>query len=446
MDFNPSPLARQWCDRLNAFIDHYVLPYNAAWHAAVQAGDYPPPFLEDLKALAREEGLWNLFLPTLCDDEPGTRLSNLDYAPLAEAMGRLPWTAEVFNCSAPDTGNIELLHRFASPTQRAQWLQPLLHGQCRSAFAMSEPDVASSDPTNLQTTVRRDNAGRSGAAGDTLVLNGRKWFITGAAHPQCQLLIVLCRNADGEEDASSHSHDLHRCHSMVLVPLDTPGVEVVRNIRVLHHHAPEGHCEIRMHNVRVPATALLGAWGQGFAMAQARLGPGRVHHCMRTIGQCELALSLATERALERTAFGKPLAEQANVQEWIAESRIEIDQARLLVLHAAWLLDQGASADAADARQVRAQVAAIKVVAARLQQRVVDRAMQIFGAMGLSPDTPLAALWTWGRALRLMDGPDEVHLRTVARHELAQARAGLGASAAWFTTPEQLRALPHLSA
>ena len=223
-------------------------------------------------------------------------------------------------------------------------------------------------------------------------------------------------------------------------------MQIVRNISVLHQHAPEGHCEILLQGVRVPAGQLLGDWGTGFAMAQARLGPGRVHHCMRTIGQCELALSLATERALERTAFGKPLAEQANVQEWIAESRIEIDQARLLVLQAAWLLDQGESADGADARQVRAQVAAIKVVAARLQQRVVDRAMQIFGAMGLSPDTPLAALWTWGRALRLMDGPDEVHLRTVARHELAQARAGLGASAAWFTTPEQLRAPPHLSA
>ena len=436
MDFAPSPLARHWHGRLTAFMDRYLLPYNAAWHAAVGAGDYPPPFLEDLKALAREEGLWNLFLPTLGDDEPGTRLSNLDYAPLAEAMGRLPWAAEVFNCHAPDTGNIELLHRFATPAQRAQWLVPLLGGQMRSAFAMSEPDVASSDPTNLQTTVRRE--------GDTLVLSGRKWFITGAAHPQCRLLIVLCRNADADSASSHDSHNSHQSHSMVLVPVDAPGVQIVRNISVLHHHAPEGHCEILLQGVRVPADHLLGDWGAGFAMAQARLGPGRVHHCMRTIGQCELALSLATERALERTAFGKPLAEQANVQEWIAESRIEIDQARLLVLYAAWLLDQGDAA--ADARQVRAQIAAIKVVAARLQHRVVDRAMQVFGAMGLSPDTPLAAFWTWGRALRLMDGPDEVHLRTVARHALAQARAGLGASAAWFTTPEQLRAPPHLSA
>jgi acyl-CoA dehydrogenase len=435
MDFQHSPRAQALQQQLETFMQRYLLPHNPAWHQAVQQGEYPPPFLEDLKTLAKEEGLWNLFLPGLRDDEPGTRLDNLDYAPLAEAMGKLHWAAEVFNCSAPDTGNMELLHRFATPAQRTQWLTPLLEGRIRSAFAMSEPDVASSDPTNLQTTVRRE--------GDGLVLNGRKWFITGVAHPNCQLLIVMARNAADESGAPDTRH--HQ-HSMVLVPLDTPGIEVVRNISVVHHHAPEGHGEIVFRQVRVPADHLLGGWGEGFAMAQARLGPGRVHHCMRTIGQCELALSLATERALERTAFGKPLAEQANVQEWIAESRIEIDQARLLVLHAAWLLDQGASADAADARQVRAQVAAIKVVAARLQQRVVDRAMQIFGAMGLSPDTPLAALWTWGRALRLMDGPDEVHLRTVARHELAQARAGLGASAAWFTTPEQLRAPPHLSA
>ena len=444
MDFAPSPLASHWLARLQAFLDHYVLPYNAAWHQAAlaaPAGDYPPPFLEDLKTLAREEGLWNLFLPGLRDDEPGTRLSNLDYAPLAEAMGRLPWSAEVFNCSAPDTGNIELLHRFATPAQRAQWLQPLLQGQIRSAFAMSEPDVASSDPTNLQTLVRRE--------GDALVLHGRKWFITGAAHPRCRVLIVMCRNAGSTEATEppnppdAATADGHHRHSLVLVPIDAPGVQVVRNISVVHHHAPEGHCEIVLQGVRVPADHLLGAWGEGFAMAQARLGPGRVHHCMRTIGQCELALALATERALERRAFGKSLADHANVQEWIADSRIEIDQARLLVLRTAWLLDQGT---AAEPRQVRAEVAAIKVVAARLQTRVVDRAMQIFGAMGLSPDTPLAAFWTWGRALHLMDGPDEVHLRTVARQELARARERAGAGAAYFTTPEQMQAAPHLRA
>jgi len=415
--------------RMDCFLQRYVLPHNAAWHAAVQAGSYPPPFLDDLKTLAREEGLWNLFLPGLREEEPGTRLSNLDYAPLAECMGRLPWAAEVFNCSAPDTGNIELLHRFSSAEQRSEWLDPLLGGRIRSAFAMSEPDVASSDPTNLQTTVQRD--------GEDLVLSGRKWFITGAAHPQCRLLIVMCRNASSDEEQAS----MHQRHSMVLVPRDAPGVQVLRNISVLHHHAPEGHCEILLQGVRVPGSSLLGEWGAGFAMAQARLGPGRVHHCMRSIGQCELALQLAAERTLERQMFGRYESDFSNVQDWLAESRIEIDQARLLVLRTAWLLDQGSAADAA---ATRAQVAAIKVVAARLQTRVVDRAMQVFGAMGLSPDTPLAQFWSWGRALHLMDGPDEVHLRSVARHELAQARGRMGQSSDWFTTPEQMLAAPHV--
>lgn len=427
MDFEHSPRAQALLRQLDTFLQTYVLPHNAAWHQAVQDGQYPPPFLADLKALAREEGLWNLFLPGLREDEPGTRLSNLDYAPLAEAMGRISWAAEVFNCSAPDTGNMELLHRFATPAQRERWLLPLLGGDIRSAFAMSEPDVASSDPTNLQTTVRRE--------GDELVLNGRKWFITGVAHPACRVLIVMARN-----EGDDHS-DAHHRHSMVLLPMGTPGLEVVRNIPVVHHHAPEGHCEIVLRNARVPADQLLGEWGHGFAMAQARLGPGRVHHCMRTIGQCELALALATERALERRSFGRYLGDYANVQEWIALSRIEIDQARLLVLRCAWLLDQPEPADLA---AVRAQVAAIKVVAAGLQTRVVDRAMQIFGAMGLSPDTPLAQFWTWGRALHLLDGPDEVHLRSVARHELALARERMGASSAYFTTPEQMRAQPRV--
>jgi acyl-CoA dehydrogenase len=432
MDFAHSPLAQDLRQRLNAFMQRYVLPYNAAWHACVQQGIYPPPFLDDLKILAQEEGLWNLFLPTLGADEPGTRLSNLDYAPLAEVMGSLHWAPEVFNCSAPDTGNMELLHRFANAAQRTQWLEPLLAGEIRSAFAMSEPDVASSDPTNLQTTVRRD--------GDQLVLNGRKWFITGAAHPKCKLLIVMCRNAVDAEQAPDAS--AHHQHSMLLIPLSTPGVQVVRNIAVVHHHSPEGHCEIVLRDVRVSTDCLLGEWGAGFAMAQARLGPGRVHHCMRAIGQCELALELATERTLERQAFGKYLSDFSNVQDWIAESRMEIDQARLLVLQVAWMLDQLPGVVAPGA--LRAQVAAIKVVAARLQSRVVDRAMQVFGAMGLSPDTPLAFFWTWGRALHLMDGPDEVHLRTVARHELAQARARAGSTAAYFTTPEQLQALPRI--
>jgi len=424
MDFETSNAAREWLGKLDTFIDRYVLPYNAAWQAATAAGRYPA-FMEDLKLLAREEGLWNLCLPLLQGDEPGTRLANLEYAPLAEAMGRLPWSAEAFNCSEPDSGNMELLQRHASTAQREQWLRPLLEGRIRSAFAMSEPDVASSDPTNLQTSVRR--------GGGMLAINGRKWFITGAAHPHCRLLVVMCRN-EGEPAASRHDG-----HSIVLVPADAPGVEYVRNIPIMQHESLEGHCEIVLRGVRVPEENLLGAWGQGFALAQSRLGPGRVHHCMRTIGQCELALELACDRALERRSFGKVLADQANVQEWIAQSRLEIDQARLLVLRAAWSLDQPERP-----ADWRSQVAAIKVVAARLQTQVVDRAMQIFGAMGLSPDTPLAWLWTWGRALRFMDGPDEVHLRTVARHELERARARGGASAAYFTTPEQMRAQPRI--
>ena len=366
MDFAFSPRIEALRQQLEVFMERYLLPYNAAWHQAVAQGVYPPPFIEDLKALANAEGLWNLCLPSLREGEPGTRLSNLDYAPLAEIMGRLPWAPEVFNCNAPDSGNMELLHRFATPAQYQQWLRPLLDGTMRSAFAMSEPDVASSDPTNLQTTMRRE--------GDELVLNGRKWFITGAAHPACRLLIVLCRS--GQDESAKHGQ-----HSLVLVPMDTPGLSLVRNIPIMQHQAPEGHCEILLREVRVPAGNLLGQEGDGFAMAQARLGPGRIHHCMRTIGQCELALSLMCERTLERHAFGKYLSDFANVQEWIAESRLEIDQARLLVLRTAWLLDQG--------QEARVEVSAIKVVAARLQTRVVDRAVQVFGAMGLSPDTQI---------------------------------------------------------
>ena len=423
MDFEYSPQVLARRGRLEDFIERYVLPYNGAWHRSVAQGVFPPPFMDDLKALAKAEGLWNLFLPGLQDDEPGERLSNLEYAPLAEVMGRLPWASEVFNCSAPDTGNMELLHLFATPEQNRQWLRPLLEGEIRSAFAMSEPDVASSDPTTLQTRMRHE--------GNQLVLNGRKWFITGALHPNCKLLIVMCRS--GADDAAKHAQ-----HSMLLVPMDTPGVSIERNIAIMQHHTPEGHCEIVFRDVRVPATNLLGQEGAGFAMAQARLGPGRIHHCMRTVGQCELALAMMCERTLERHAFGKYLADFANVREWIAESRLEIDQARLLVLRAAWRLDQG------QLEQARTDVAAIKVVAARLQTRVVNRAMQVFGAMGLSPDTPLAYFWTWGRALQLLDGPDEVHLRSVARHELAQARDKRGATAAYFTLPEQLLAEPRI--
>jgi len=418
-------------------MERYVLPYNAAWHRSVLDGVYPPVFLEDLKTLAQEEGLWNFFTPNLGAEAGGIGLSNLDYAPLAEIMGRIPWAAEVFNCSAPDTGNMELLHRFASPMQRELWLAPLLAGKIRSAFAMTEPDVGSSDPTNLQTSVKR--------IGDQLVLNGRKWFITGAAHPRCEVLLVMCRNTEepmhlGHEIVDFLQTNVHHQHSIVLVPIHQVGLEIVRNISVVHNHAPEGHCEIVFRNVHVPADHLLGNWGDGFAMAQARLGPGRIHHCMRTIGQCELALEMATQRAIERKTFGHYLSDYANIQQWIAESRIEIDQARLLVQRVAWLVDSNNK----DLAFIRAQIAAIKVVAARLQTSVVDRAMQIFGAMGLSPDTPLAYFWTWGRAMHLMDGPDEVHLRTVARHEFAKAHAQQGSTAAYFTTPEQMKKDPQI--
>ena len=435
MDLSQSAEGRRLLGAANAFFHRYLLPHNPAWHQSVAQGVYPPPFLEDLKALAQDEGLWNLFLPRLLPHEPGTRLNNLDYAPIAELLGRLPWASEVFNCSAPDTGNMELLHRFGSGAQTTRWLRPLLDGSIRSAFAMSEPDVASSDPTNLQTEVAVD--------GDTLVLNGRKWFITGAAHPQCQLLIVMCRHSDqgfAPAEPSNQRDTVHHRHSMVLLPLDTPGVEVVRNISVLNHLAPEGHCEIRLRGVRVPRDHVLGPWGEGFAMAQARLGPGRVHHCMRTVGQCELALQLACERVLERQAFGRRLSDFANVQDWIADSRIEITQARLLVLQLAWRLDH--EPDAAD--QIKSDIAAVKVVAARLQTRVVERAIQIFGAMGLSPDTPLADFWSWGRAMHLMDGPDEVHLRTVARQELKVAHTRAGQGASYFTTPEQRAKPPRI--
>ncbi|MFV8836654.1 acyl-CoA dehydrogenase family protein [Aquisalimonas sp. APHAB1-3] len=417
MDFAHSARTEELRSRVIQFMEHYVLPYNSQWHREAAAGQYPLELVEDIKALARWDGLWNLFLPGLREDEPGTALTNLEYAPIAEIMGRVHWAPEVFNCSAPDTGNMELLYLFASPRQYDRWQRPLLEGTIRSCFAMSEPDVASSDATNMQTSIRRD--------GDEYVINGRKWFITGPSHPNCRLAIVL-----GVSDTDPDS-DPHARHSMVLVPMDAPGLEVVRNIPIMHYHSPEGHCELVFRNVRVPAENLLGEEGQGFAMAQARLGPGRIHHCMRSIGQCEVALELMRERALERRTFGHYLSDQANVREWIAESRLEIDQARLLVLQAAWQIDtHGAQA-------ARTAVSGIKAVVARLQTRVVDRAMQVFGAMGLTPDTPLSYLWTWGRAMRFLDGPDEVHLRSVARDELRKARETRGATAPYFTFTDQ---------
>jgi acyl-CoA dehydrogenase len=416
MNFEYSDTTRGLQRRLQDFIDRYVLPHHRAWFDATERGEHPTGLIDDLKALARDEKLWNLFLPGLHDDEPGTRLSNLDYAPLAEMMGRLPWSSEVFNCSAPDTGNMELLHLFATAAQRERWLMPLLRGEIRSAFAMTEPDVASSDATNLQSTIARSTDGG-------YVLNGRKWFTTGAIHPHCRVAIFMGRMADAD------AREPHQRHSMVLVPLATPGVRIVRNLPVMNHLSVDGHCEVLFRDVHVPADALLGEEGAGFALAQARLGPGRIHHCMRTIGQCELALDLMGERALERKAFGKRLADQANVRDWIAESRIEIDQARLLVLRAADRIDREGN------KAARVDVSAIKVLAGRLQTRVLDRAIQVFGAMGLTNDTPLAGLWGWGRALRFIDGPDEVHLGVVARAELARIKENAGACAVYYTPP-----------
>jgi acyl-CoA dehydrogenase len=413
MDFRYSPRVETLREQLREFMAAHVLPRIGAWRAAILRGEYPPAFLPDLKRAARAAGLWNLFLPSLRADEPGTRLTNLEYAPLAEIMGRVPWAAEVFNCNAPDTGNMELLHEFANDAQRRTWLKPLLEGEIRSAFAMTEPDVASSDATNIQTAIVRD--------GDDYVINGRKWYITNAAHPACRLLIVM-----GKTDPQAPARAQQ---SMVLVPLATAGVEVLRNIPVMHHHSPHGHCEIVLRNVRVPAANLLGREGEGFRMAQARLGPGRIHHCMRAIGQAELALELMVERAKRRRAFGQQLIEHGVIAEWIAHSRIEIEQARLLVLKTAWLIDT------AGAEAARSEIACIKALVPRLLTTVTDRAMQTFGAMGTGPDTPLAELWTEGRALRIADGPDEVHLRSIARAELRASTGRAAALAPYLAAP-----------
>ncbi len=398
MDFAYSARVEELRTRLQAFMDAHVQPADARWREEVEAGRYPMALIDGLKARAKAEGLWNLFLPALKPDEPGTRLSNLEYAPLAEIMGRIYWSSEVFNCNAPDTGNMEILHLFATPEQRARWLVPLMNGEIRSCVGITEPGVASSDPTNLQTTIIRD--------GDDYIVTGRKWWTTGALHPNVKFCIVMGLS-DLADDADPHNR-----HSMIIVPMDAPGVSVMRNLPLLNHHSPEGHTETDFDAVRVPATNLLGEEGAGFALAQARLGPGRIHHCMRSIGQCEVALELMVERALQRKAFGRTLSDYANVQDWIAEGRMEIDQARLLCLRAAWMMDTHGN------KAARTEVSAIKVVATRLQTKIADRAMQVFGAAGLSNDTPLAFIYSWGRALRFIDGPDEVHLRTVARAEV----------------------------
>ena len=408
MDFGYSAKVEDLRTRVRNFMDQYILPRVRQYNEEVHAGIYPVSFTEDLKALAKSEGLWNLFLPHLKEGEPGTGLSNLEYAPLAEIMGRIGWASEVFNCNAPDTGNMELLHMFASPAQREQWLMPLLNGEIRS--------VASSDATNITTLIKRD--------GDDYVINGRKWFITNAAHPNCKIFILM-----GKTDTAA---DPHRQQSMILVPRDTAGVEIVRNINIMNHHSPEGHCEILFRNVRVPVSHLLGEEGSGFALAQARLGPGRIHHCMRSIGAAELALELMIERSQERRTFGKYLHQHGIVSEWIARSRIEIDQARLLVLKTAWMIDN------VGAKEASKEISMIKALVPSVHTTVCDRAMQTFGAMGISPDTPLADHWTWGRALRYADGPDEVHLQSIARMEIKKSQKTLGATAAYLTPPRVL--------
>jgi len=393
MDFGYSDKVKQLQERVSDFMAREIVPRDKEWHELTESGVFPPAFCEDIKSKAKAEGLWNFFLPDLPEEAPGQGLSNLEYAPLAEIMGRIYWSPEMFNCNAPDTGNMEVFHMFGTPEQKDTYLKPLLEGEIRSAFCMTEPEVASSDATNVQTRIEKD--------GNEYVINGRKWFITNAEHPNLGVMIVM-----GKTDPSAETH---RQQSQVIVNPNTPGVSIRRNLPVMHHISPEGHCEVVFENVRVPTTNIIAEEGDGFMIAQARLGPGRIHHCMRTIGQCEVALELMIERGLNRNTFGKRTIDHDTVREAVALSRQEIDMARLLVLRAAWMIDTEGP------RAARMEVSKIKVVAARLQTTVVNRAMQVFGAMGLTPDTPLSYLWTWGRALQFIDGPDEVHLRTIAR-------------------------------
>ena len=399
MDLTPTERSLELAERLLAFMRDFVYPAEAAYARQRQAGDPHrlPPVVTELQDKARARGLWNLFMR---DSRWGPGLTNLEYAPLAEISGRSPVIApEAMNCSAPDTGNMELLAEFGTAEQQQRWLRPLLDAQIRSCFCMTEPEVASSDPTGLATTIGRD--------GDHLVVSGRKWWTTGTADPRCQLAIVV--------GVSHPEADPHHRQSLVLVPLDTPGVEVVRDLSTFGYSEQHGHGEVRFREARVPAANLLGPPGGGFAIAQARLGPGRIHHCMRALGMAERALELMVRRAGQRVTFGRPLAEHGTISAWIAESRLEIDQARLLVLRTAWLMDTVGNHGA------RTEIAAIKVVAARTAARVIDRAIQVFGAAGLSGDTPLALFYAMARQLRIVDGPDEVHLRTIARHELRKA-------------------------
>jgi acyl-CoA dehydrogenase len=405
MDFARSAKVEDYHKRLSDFMTAYVFPAEAEYDRYRQeAGPHDhtvPPIVEELKTKAKERGLWNLFLPA----ESG--LTNLEYAPLAELTG---WSVEIapeaLNCAAPDTGNMEILHMFGTAKQHKQWLQPLLDGEIRSAFSMTEPAVASSDARNIETTITRD--------GGDYVINGRKWWTSGAADPRCQVLIVMGRT---NPDAASHHQQ-----SMILVPADTAGVTIVRSTPVFGWQDQHGHCEVNYDNVRVPAGNLLGDEGAGFAIAQARLGPGRIHHCMRALGAAERALALMTDRARSRVAFGRPLADQGVVQQSIAKSRNEIDQARLLCEKAAWTIDNHGN------KAAHLLVSQIKAVAPQVACDVVDRAIQVYGAAGVSDDIPLARLYGWHRAMRIFDGPDEVHLRTIARAEISREKSAFAAA------------------
>jgi len=400
MDFAPSPRAADLIERLQAFMDEEIYPAEPVFaQQMAESGDphFHPHVMEELKAKARKRGLWNLFLPHVTEWTPDP-VSSTDYAPLAEISGRSPLAPEALNSAAPDTGNMEILSLFGTPEQKDQWLVPLLAGEIRSCFAMTEPDVASSDARNIQLSIRRE--------GDEYVLNGRKWWISGAANPRCKVAIVM-----GKTDPDAPTY---RQQSMVLVPMDTPGLTIVRDLLVFGYNDREGHCELRFDNVRVPVSNILGEEGGGFALAQARLGPGRIHHCMRCIGIAERALELMCRRVVAREAFGKSLAEQGVIQEWIADSRIEIEQARLLTMKTAWLMDTVGNKGA------RIEISAIKVVAPNMALRVVDRAIQAHGGGGVSQDFPLAGMYAGLRTLRFADGPDEVHRMQLARRELGR--------------------------
>jgi acyl-CoA dehydrogenase len=399
VDFDYSPRVKELQAELRDFMASHVVPAEPVYRDQVHASGDPhrsPPVMEELKSEARRRGLWNLFLP---DPQWGAGLSNLEYAPLAEITGRSPIAPESLNCAAPDTGNMEILALFGTPEQQDQWLRPLLDGEIRSCFAMTEPEVASSDASNIRSRISRD--------GDDYVINGHKWWTSGAADPRCRICIFM-----GKTDPDGPAY---RQQSMVLVPMDTPGVRIVRTLPVFGYDDGHGHCEVYFDDVRVPGSNLLGEEGGGFAIAQARLGPGRIHHCMRAIGMAERAYELMCSRGLSRTAFGKRVAEHQVIQDWIAESRMEIEQARLLVLKAAWLMDTVGNKGA------RVEIAAIKVAVPRVACNVIDRAIQVHGGGGVSNDFPLAQMYAWARVLRLADGPDEVHKMTIARHELKRA-------------------------